>query len=227
MQISKDPPHDIPKGSYMYNWETKARRFFKYFEMHKKGAHEWMQRVRVNPFTSTQEFLRFYSRMMTPDILELRQQLGDITGAEVSSVNRVVTKHTPYIFRKARGEPAKMVAYRKNILWVAAASTFGVAYTMIYHRKGLLWWVAPFVPLVFYVLYNRSRQPVNDIANGYRLILAKRTATAQLAEQDKEFAMLRKSNPKLNDLADYLKTEKKTMYEMEKEMLDDIMKNKF
>ncbi len=227
MQVSKDPSHDIPKGTYMYAWESKARRFFKYFEMHKKAAHEWLQRVRTNPFTKTQEYLRFYSRMMTPDVLELRQQLGDITGAEVSSVNRVVAKDSPYCFRKARGEPAKMVAYRKNILWVAAASTFGVAYTMIYHRKGLLWWVAPFLPLVFYVLYNRSRQPVEEIANGYRFILAKRTATVQLAEQDKEFAMLRKSNPKLNELSEYLKVEKKTVYELEQNMIADIACNKF
>jgi len=227
MQVNKDPPQEIPKGSYLHHWEAKVRKFFKYFEIHKRAAHEWIQRARANPFTKTQEFLRFRSRFEAPDLYELRQQLGDITKAEVSSVNHTIGKEGSYYFRKARGEPAKIVAYRKNILWVAGGGVLGTAYTMIYHQKGFVWWIAPFLPLVFYVLYNRIRQPTENLANSYRFILAKRVATAQMAEHEKEFNLLKRNNPKLHELSEYLKNEKKTVYELEQKMIEDITHDKF
>ena len=227
MQVNKDPPHEVQKGTYLYQWETKARRFFHYFEVHKKAAHEWIQRFQANPFTKTQEFLRYHGRMKGPEILELRQQLGDVSKAEVNSVNQALGKESPYYFRKGRGEPAKIVGYRKNILLVAGASFLGVAYTMIYRRKGFVWWVAPFLPVVLYFIYNKVRQPTENVANCFRFIIAKRVATAQMAEQDKEYAVMKKNDPKLNELSDYLKVEKKTVYELEKKMIDDIVGNKF
>ena len=118
----------------------------------------------------------------------MRQQLGDITSAEVSSINHSFGKESPYYYRKAKGEPAKIVAYRKNILWVAGSGALGVAYTMIYHRKGTVWWIAPFIPLVLYVLYNRVRPPVDNIGNCYRFIIAKRTATAQMVEHGNSYS---------------------------------------
>ena len=227
MQVNKDPAHEIPKSSYLYNWELKARKFFKFFEMHKKAAHESIQRLGSNPFTKTQEFLRFLYRFKAPELYELRQQLGDITRAEVSSVNQALGSDSPYFFRKARSEPAKVLAYRKNILLVWAGCGLGWVYTMVYQRKGMLWWVAPFLPLVLYVFYNRVRQPLESTANAYRFILAKRTATAQMAELEKEFEGAKKTSPRLIELADYLKVEKKTLYELEKQIIDDMASGKF
>ncbi len=227
MQVTKDPPQEIPKNSYMYNWEAKARKFFKFFEKHKAGSHESIQRVQTNAFTRTQEFLRFMYRFKAPELYELRQQLGDITRAEVKSVNQAIAKDSPFIFRKSRSEPAKVLAYRKNIIWVGAGCGLGWAYTMIYHRKGVVWWVAPFLPVVMYVLYNRVRQPLELTANAYRFILAKRTATAQMAEREKDFGAMKKSSPKLLELSDYLKTEKKTLYELEQQLLDDLASGKY
>lgn len=227
MQLNKDPPAEVQKGTYLYNWEAKVRKFFKFFEMHKEGAHESIQRLETNPFTRTQEFLRFLHRFKAPELYELRQQLGDISSAEVKSVRKAIGKESAYYFRKARSEPAKVLAYRKNILLVGGLSGLGFAYTMLYHRKGFVWWVAPFIPLVCYVLYNRMRQPWEETANVYRFILAKRTATAQMQEQEKTFAALKKTNPKLNDIAAHLQSEKKTLYELEQQMIADITNQKF
>lgn len=227
MQVNKEPPSGIVKNSFIYHWEEKARKFFHYFEVHKLAAHEWIQRVQKNPLTKTQEFLRYHNKLKSPDILELRQQLGDVTKAEVSGLNSSFGSESSYLYRKGRSEPAKIVAYRKNILLVAGAGALGVAYTMLYHRKGFVWWVAPFLPLVFYICYNRARQPAEDIANGYRFILAKRTASALMQEKEKDFSQIVKDNAKLKELGDYLKVEKKTVYELEKKMMEDIVKGTF
>eukprot|EP00826_Nyctotherus_ovalis_P053278 TRINITY_DN6898_c0_g2_i8.p1 TRINITY_DN6898_c0_g2~~TRINITY_DN6898_c0_g2_i8.p1 ORF type:complete len:228 (-),score=51.88 TRINITY_DN6898_c0_g2_i8:92-775(-) len=227
MQVLKDPPYGIPKNSYMYHWETKVRKYFTFFEKHKNGAHESLQRVHSNPFTRTQEFLRFLYRYKAPEVYELRQQLGDITKSEVASANKALGKTGSYHFRKARGEPAKVLAYRKNILWVALLSAGGVAYTMIYHRKGRLWWIAPFAPLILYAVYNRVRQPIESTANVYRFILAKRIATAQMAGQEKEMINMIKAYPKLSNLRGYLIGEKTTLYELQQNMINSIINDKF
>ena len=227
MQVSKDPPAEIPKSSYLYQWEQKVRKFYNYFEVHKKAAHAWVQRIQTNPFTQTQEFLRYLGRLKEPDILELRQQLGDITKTEIGFVNKAFAKERRNYYRKSRSEPARIVAYRKNIALVAGGSLLGLWYTMIHMRKGLLWCGAAFVPLVFYMLYNRVRQPEEDVANCYRYILAKRTATALMQEQEREFAPLLKGNPKVKELQDFLKVDKKTLYELEKKMIQDIAEEHF
>lgn len=226
MQVSKDPPQGVSKHTYIYNWEVKVRKFFNYFEKRKNGAHESLQRVHSNPFTRTQEFLRFLYRYKNPEIFELRQQLGELQKSEVSTANHVFGKSCPYYFRKTRGKPGKILAYRKNIAWVGGLSIAGLCYTMIYHRKGRLWCLAPFVPLVLYMIYNRVRQPLESTTNVYRFILAKRIATAQMAEHDKEMNNYIKKYPKLAKVKDQLISEKKTLYELEQVMINDIVNNK-
>ncbi len=227
MQVSKDPPAEMQKNTYLYQWELKVRKYFRYFETYKKAAREWVQRVQKNPFTRTQEFLRFLNKLKAPEILEMRQQLGDISKAEVSAYNKTFAKERSCYYRKSRSEPARVIAYRRNIVWVACASVIGTWYTMIRVRKGFLWWAATWVPFVFYLIYNRARQPVEEVSNCYRYILAKRTASAQMSEHDKEIAVLLKDNPKLKELQSYLKTSKLTLYELEHKMLQDIVKGQF
>ena len=98
---------------------------------------------------------------------------------------------------------------------------------MLYHRKGKVWWVAPFLPLVFYVLYNRLRQPLESTANVYRFIIARRTGNAQMIEQKKVVDTLLNTHPRLIDLKNHLEKSKMTIYELEEKMLQNIVENKF
>jgi len=225
MQVTKDPPHNLSKNSYIHQWESKVRKHFNFFETHKNGARESLQRLHSNPFTRTQEFLRFLYRYKAPEIYELRQQLGEITKSEVTAVNKAFGKACPYTFKKAK-EPARITARRKNTYLVALLSAGGLGYTMIYHRKGRLWWIAPFIPFILYTIYNRVRQPLESTANAYRFILAKRIATAQMAEHEKEMTDTIKKYPKLAKVKSYLLNEKKTLYELEQDMVNSIVNDK-
>eukprot|EP00826_Nyctotherus_ovalis_P053276 TRINITY_DN6898_c0_g1_i8.p1 TRINITY_DN6898_c0_g1~~TRINITY_DN6898_c0_g1_i8.p1 ORF type:complete len:101 (+),score=16.04 TRINITY_DN6898_c0_g1_i8:48-305(+) len=78
-----------------------------------------------------------------------------------------------------------------------------------------------------YAVYNRVRQPIESTANVYRFILAKRIATAQMAGQEKEMINMIKAYPKLSNLRGYLIGEKTTLYELQQNMINSIINDKF
>ena len=65
--------------SYLFKWDTTARRYFSHFELHKNSAKEGLQRIFGNVLTNWKNPIAFRNRLQYIDILTYRQLLGDIS----------------------------------------------------------------------------------------------------------------------------------------------------
>ena len=86
--------------------------------------------------------------------------MGDISKQEVKELNKVFESKTGYKFSKGAKEPASLFAWRYfsiSALWVFGA-TFS-CYAKFVRGYNILWFVAPFLPLNAFLLYNWGRQP--------------------------------------------------------------------
>ena len=105
------------------------------------------------------------------DTLELRQQLGEITSAEVSEVNRVFGGNpvTGYLFTSSSKEPALLLGWQKFEALAFLGVGGGMAgYGRFVRGYNNLWLAAAILPFCTCMLAQRSRQPSTLIDNAYR-----------------------------------------------------------
>ena len=100
----------------------------------------------------------FSHRFQDIDLLTYRQLLGDVSSNEVTELNRVFRAETGYHFVKGNKEPASIIAFNWLSIALLGATCTGITvYAKAVKRYNVLWYVAGFVPLATYVLYNYVR----------------------------------------------------------------------
>ena len=167
---------DATQQPYLHGWDTAARQYHSFFELKKQSAADNLLRLRANPFTQWRGLIQVKNRYTTIDTLTYRQQLGEISQAEVAEVNQALGGR--YSFSRARDEPAKLYAYDSAMLGVyfLAGATIG-AYGFFVKRYNMLWIPAGFAPFTTALVMNHLRQPVEEMQNAYRYLLEKRAAS--------------------------------------------------
>ena len=156
MKVSAQTPVE-DKNSFLYKWDSQARKYFNHFEIHKVAAKEGLQSLLQNILTRWRDPIQYRHRYQDIDAYTYRQLLGDISKEEVAELNKVFGGF--YCFSKSQAEPAKIVAYRQYQIYAFAA--LGVATVGLKFVKGynVLWLGAAFAPLATYLVYNYLRQP--------------------------------------------------------------------
>ena len=187
MRVTPESPVS-DRDSYLFSWDTAARRYFNHFEIHKNSARENVKKLLQNFLTRGRDPMQYEHRFREIDAAALRQLLGDISHAEVKELNSVIGCNTWRYYFKSWKEPAAITSF--NILPLASlyAAALGiVGYTKIIKGYNNLWLVAGFIPFWTYAFYNYARQPTGEIENCYRYLLAKRAATCELEQNQKKF----------------------------------------
>ena len=157
MKVSQTSPVS-DKDSYLYNWDTCARKYFSHFEIHKVSAKEGLQNLFKNMLTSFRDPIRYRDRFQLIDDIMLRQLLGDISSEEVREINNVIGTKKGLFFVKGYKEPASLIAWRPmqiGSLWLFGTGLAG--YAKFVKGYNILWFVAPYLPLWTYLFYNYAR----------------------------------------------------------------------
>jgi hypothetical protein len=180
MRVTPETPVQ-DKDSYLFQWDSAARRYFHHFEVHKQAARENIRRLFQNVLTRNKDPLQYEHRFREVDSVHLRQLLGDISPEEVHELNQAFGSQNGSFYTKGNKEPASVMAwkiYPLGLLYVAAVGIAG--YAKIIRGYNNLWIAGAFAPFWTYVVYNWARQPTIEIDNCYRYLLAKRAATCEL-----------------------------------------------
>ena len=167
---------DASQQPYLHGWDTAARQYHSFFEVKKQSAADNLLRLRANPFTQWRGMIQMKNRFTAIDTLTYRQQLGEISHAEVAEVNQALGGR--YSFSRARDEPAKLYAYDSAMLgfyFLAGAAIGG--YGFFVKRYNMLWLPAGLAPFTVSLVLNHIRQPVEEMQNAYRYLLEKRAAS--------------------------------------------------
>ena len=155
MKISTESPVQ-DKQSYLYQWDTQARKYFHHFEVHKTAAVEGLAKLLQNPLTRWRDPIQYRHRYHDIDILRARQLLGDISKEEVNELNRVLGG--TYTFTKSYKEPAALFAYHNMGFAILGALGLGiVGYAKFMKGYNILWYSGGFAPLATFALYNWAR----------------------------------------------------------------------
>ena len=155
------------------------------------------------------------------DLLVLRQRLGDISKQEAAQAQDVVSKW--YRLSKGRKEPAEIRASRIPYFLFAAASVSIIGYAIFVKKYAYTWALSGFAPVLFWRFYDSKRQPLQDLENAYNYIIARRQATLTYdAHKDEVVAAL---GPEAGQLRTYLTDRNQTLYHLEAELVDKMVKN--
>lgn len=188
MRVTPDSPVQ-DRESYLFQWDTTARKYFNHFEIHKQAARENLRRLFQNFLTRNRDPIQYEHRFREIDQLATRQLLGDISKDEVKELNAVHGSANGTYYVKSMKEPAGILAwnvYPLALLWATGASIAG--YARFIKGYNNLWLVAGFIPMWAYIFYNFARQPTVEIDNCYRYLLAKRAATCEMQANQKTFS---------------------------------------
>lgn len=187
MRVTPESPVQ-DRDSYLYKWDTTARRYFDLFEVHKNSTREHLRRIYQSFLTRNRDPVQYSYRYEEVDNYTIRQLLGDISHQEVHELNSVFGTRYGLFFTKGVKEPASIVAWR--VMPFAALWGFGAgvaAYGKFVKGYNILWLAAGFAPFWTYAVYNYFRQPTQNVENCYRYLLAKRAATCELDQNQKLF----------------------------------------
>lgn len=188
MRVTPESPVQ-DRQSYLFQWDTAARKYFNHFEVHKQAAKEGLRRLFQNILTRNRDPLQYEHRFREIDSLATRQLLGDISSQEVSELNKVFGMSNGSFYVKGWKEPASIVAWKIYPLALLYGAALGIGgYARFVKGYNNLWLIAGFVPFWSYVLYNYARQPTIEIDNCFRYLLAKRAATCELQANSQRFA---------------------------------------
>jgi len=202
----------IKQASFENKWDALVRKWHDYFQYFIDDQSVCLRKSRKNPFTRTRDYLISRNGLKKQEMYEIRQQIGNISKQEMKDVKKCYSPFCAYWFFKGSNEPAKIVAIRKNMLFVAMFTAF--AYVRYIPSRAPVFKVGAIIPMALYTLYNFSRPPYEDLLNCYRMIIEKRKATARLNE---EKSVLNK------DIAFVMKANKKSLYEVENEMWNKVL----
>ena len=180
MRVTPESPVQ-DRESYLFQWDTAARRYFNHFEIHKQSARENLRRLFQNFLTKNRDPIQFEHRFREVDSIALRQLLGDISHEEVHELNSVLGSRNATHYSKSWKDPAAITAWK----FYPFAAVYGISVSIALYGKFIrgynnLWLVGGFAPFWAYALYAYARQPTVEIDNCYRYLLAKRKATCEL-----------------------------------------------
>ena len=228
MRVTPESPVS-DKQSYLYQWDSTARKYFNHFEIHKQASREGLRRLFQNIFTRGRDPIQFEHRFREVDTLVNRQLLGDISEDEVSELNSVLGTPNGSFYYKSNKEPAGIIAWKiYPILAIWGLSTAIAGYARVIKGYNNLWLIGGYVPLWTYLFYNYARQPTVEIDNTYRYLLAKRAATCELQSNQSKFLQneFAKSD-KLGQLKAALEARNLTVYQLEAELVQKINAGNF
>ena len=154
MRVTPDSPV-TDKDSYLFKWDTQARRYFDHFEIHKQSSREGVHRLFQNVLTRFKDPIQYRYRYQDIDTIVYRQLLGDISKDEVSELNKVHGSKQGSYYTKGWKEPASILAWKKVPLGIYWALGAGIAvYAKFVRGYNMLWFVAPFAPMWMYLFYQ-------------------------------------------------------------------------
>jgi hypothetical protein len=78
MRVTPDSPVQ-DRQSYLYQWDTAARKYFNHYEIHKNAARENLRRLFQNFLTRNRDPIQFEHRFREIDQVATRQLLGEIS----------------------------------------------------------------------------------------------------------------------------------------------------
>ena len=222
MRVKKETPAK-DQNSFIYHWDKTAREYFDHFEIQLKNQREGIQRNFKNALTSWKDTSKFHKHLKAIDLLHYRQALGDISKQEVQELNKVLGGR--YHFTKSWTEPAKIYAWDKMTAYFWAIGATSAIYGKFLKGYSIVWLVVPFAPCWSYMLYNRVRQPIQDIENAYRYTIQKRAATAEYDKnRSKVDSALNKYSTQKDQLRRHLEANNSTLYDLEADLYDKLTK---
>jgi hypothetical protein len=228
MRVTPESPVE-DRSSYLYQWDSAARKYFEHFEIHRQGAKEGVHKLFQNIFTRFRDPIQYRHRFQDIDVITYKQLLGDISKDEVAELNTVFGKRNYRFYLKSRKEPASITAW--NILPLGALWGIGAGvavYAKFVKGYNILWFAAPFIPVWTYLLYNWSRQPTQEIENCYRYLLAKRAATCELEKNRKRFSENEWTQSKeFHDVQGLLRSRHLTLYQLEADLVNRVNSGQF
>lgn len=71
MRVSSESPVE-DRGSYLYKWDSTARRYFPHFELHKVSAKTSMSNLFSNFLTGWRDPIQYRPRVQEIDVLTYR-----------------------------------------------------------------------------------------------------------------------------------------------------------
>lgn len=228
MRVTPESPVQ-DRESYLFQWDTAARRYFNHFEIHKQAAREGLRRLFQNVLTRNRDPIQYEHRFREVDTLANRQLLGDISSEEVSELNKVLGLPSGRFYFKSNKEPAGIIAWNIYPLLALYGVSVAIAgYARVVRGYNNLWLAAGFAPFWTYAVYNYFRQPTIEIDNCYRYLLAKRAGTCELQANQKRFNGNAFAQTKeFSNLRNALNQRNITLYQLEAELVDKIIAGSF
>jgi hypothetical protein len=223
MRVTPDSPVQ-DKDSYLFQWDTAARRYFSHFEIHKNSAREGLRKLFQNFLTRNRDPIQYEQRFRAIDAIVTRQLLGEISSDEISELNSIVGSPNGTFFLGSNKEPASLWGWKIYPLLGLWAVCSGIAvYTRFIKGYNNLWLIAGYVPMWSYLIYGAARQPNQEIQNAYNYLLAKRAATCELQANTKKFNQNEfTKSEQYKSLRQALEARNITLYQLEAELVEKV-----
>ena len=150
--------HVQDKNSYLFQWDTAARRYFNHFEIHKQSAREGLHRLFQNFLTRNRDPIQYEHRYRDIDSIASRQLLGEISAEEVKELNSVFGSKNGSHYTLGSKEPATILAWKQYPLLFSWLLSVGICgYGRFVRGYNNLWLIGGFLPCWTYILYNYAR----------------------------------------------------------------------
>ena len=180
MRVTPESPVQ-DRESYLFQWDTAARKYFNHFEIHKNASREGLRRLFQNFLTRNRDPIQFEHRFREIDSYASRQLLGEISHDEVKELNASIGKRQGTYYTLSMKDPATLHAWKIFPILAFTGVSYGIAgYARFVKGYSNLWLVGGFVPIWGYLFYNYASQPDQELQNCYKYLQGKRAATCEL-----------------------------------------------
>lgn len=179
---SQSPVED--QTSFLYKWDSLVRKNFWKYEADKKYLQDGIASLYTNPLTRFRDPVQFGHRYADLESLRLRQQLGQISGTEISELNFVFGGQYGISLKR----DGQLFATNKPVLAGVFASCSALAvYAKFVKGYSIIWLVGSYSPFFATLCYNKVRQPSQLINNCYNYLITKRAATVEIQNNYTKF----------------------------------------
>ena len=228
MRVTPDSPVQ-DRDSYLFQWDSAARRYFNHFEIHKNASREGLRRLFQNFLTRNRDPIQFEHRFREIDSYATRQLLGEISHDEVSELNSALGSRNGSLYTLSKKDPATLHAWKLYPTLFFGGISGGIAmYARFIRGYNNLWLVGGFFPLAGYSLYSWARQPDQELQNCYKYLLAKRAATCEMQSNGKKFNENEfAQSEQFKQLRQALEARNITLYQLEAELAGKINAGSF
>lgn len=228
MRVTPESPVQ-DRESYLYHWDTAARKYFNHFEIHKNSSREGLRRLFQNFLTRNRDPIQFEHRFREIDSYATRQLLGEISSQEVNELNATLGQRNGSFYTLSKKDPATLHAWKLYPILAFAGISGGLAgYARFIKGYNNLWLVGGFFPLAGYLFYNYARQPDQELQNCYKYLQAKRAATCELQSNALKFSQNEfVQSEQYSQLRAALEARNITIYQLEGELVNTINAGNF